>query len=107
MSMLQMVRRLKPGKTVHGFRSCFRDWVSELTEHRPEVAEMALAHTIQNKVERAYRRGNLLDRRRTLMLDWASYCNGPATTNVIPFHSEQSTNIQKSIKISGRNATGY
>jgi integrase len=107
MSMLQMVRRLKPGKTVHGFRSCFRDWVSELTEHRPEVAEMALAHTIQNKVERAYRRGNLLDRRRTLMRDWASYCNGPATTNVIPFQSEQSTNIQKSIKISGRNANGY
>lgn len=107
MSMLQMVRRLKPGNTVHGFRSCFRDWVSELTEHSPEVAEMALAHTIQNKVERAYRRGNLLDRRRSLMNDWASYCNGLEVTNVIPLHAKQCTNIQESIKISRRNATGF
>lgn len=74
MAMLMMVRRLKPNLTVHGFRSTFRDWVSEETEHSPEVAEMALAHTIGNKVEAAYRRGKLLERRRRLMQDWESFC---------------------------------
>ena len=74
MAMLMMVRRMQPGLTVHGFRSTFRDWVSEETDHSPEVAEMALAHTIGNKVEKAYRRGNLLERRRRLMQDWESYC---------------------------------
>jgi integrase len=54
MAMLMKVRRLKKGLTVHGFRSTSRDWVSEETEHSPEVAEMALAHTIANKVEAAY-----------------------------------------------------
>ena len=75
MAMLMMVRRMQSGLTVHGFRSSFRDWVSEETDHSPEVAEMALAHTIGNKVEQAYRRGNLLERRRQLMQDWESYCN--------------------------------
>ena len=74
MAMLMMVRRMKSGLTVHGFRSTFRDWVSEETDHSPEVAEMALAHTIGNKVEKAYRRGNLLERRRRLMQDWEDYC---------------------------------
>jgi integrase len=106
MSMLQMVRRLKPGKTVHGFRSCFRDWVSELTEHSPEVAEMALAHTIQSKVERAYRRGNLLDRRRSLMNDWASYCDGPTSKNVIPLHGDHNMTNQQSLRISRISAAG-
>jgi integrase len=74
MSMLMKTRRLKRGLTVHGFRSTFRDWVSEETDHSPEVAEMALAHTIANKVEAAYRRGKLLERRRVLLADWESYC---------------------------------
>ena len=74
MAMLMMVRRMQTGLTVHGFRSTFRDWVSEETDHNPEVAEMALAHTIGNKVEKAYRRGNLLERRRRLMQDWEDYC---------------------------------
>ena len=74
MAMLMMVRRMQAGLTVHGFRSTFRDWVSEETDHSPEVAEMALAHTIGNKVEKAYRRGNLLERRRLLMQDWEYYC---------------------------------
>lgn len=74
MAMLMMVRRMQSGLTVHGFRSSFRDWVSEETDHNPEVAEMALAHTIGNKVEQAYRRGNLLERRRCLMQDWQSFC---------------------------------
>ena len=85
MAMLMMVRRMKAGLTVHGFRSTFRDWVSEETDHSPEVAEMALAHTIGNKVEKAYRRGNLLERRRRLMQDWESYCTaGADSTTTLP-----------------------
>jgi len=83
MSMLMMVRRMKKGLTVHGFRSTFRDWVSEETEHSPEVAEMALAHAIGNKVEAAYRRGKLLERRRVLMTDWESYCMTGRWGNVV------------------------
>ena len=74
MAMLMAVRRYRTGLTVHGFRSSFRDWVSEETTHSSEVAEMALAHTITNKVEAAYRRGILLERRRALMLDWEKFC---------------------------------
>ncbi len=74
MAMPMMPRRLGIDATVHGFRSSFRDWVSEETEFSPEIAEMALAHTIQSKVERAYRRKDLLERRRVLMNAWESYC---------------------------------
>lgn len=59
--------------TVHGFRSSFRDWAAETTSHPPEVVEMALAHTIENRVEAAYRRGDLMDKRRALMADWAAF----------------------------------
>jgi integrase len=83
MSMLMMVRRIRSGLTVHGFRSTFRDWVSEETDHSPEVAEMALAHAIGNKVEKAYRRGKLLERRRRLMQDWESYCLNKQSRNVL------------------------
>jgi integrase len=61
--------------TVHGFRSTFRDWCAENTNYPNEVAEMALAHTITNAVERAYRRGDLLDKRTRLMTDWCRYIN--------------------------------
>ncbi len=74
MAMLMLVRRIQTGITVHGFRSGFRDWVSEETNHSPEVAEMALAHTITNRVEAAYRRGALLEKRRILMNDWQEFC---------------------------------
>ena len=84
MAMLMMVRRLSLGITVHGFRSTFRDWVSEETEYSPELAEMALAHTIGNKVEAAYRRGNLLERRKVLMKHWESFCQGSDLQNVQP-----------------------
>ena len=80
MSMLMLLRRIEPNITVHGFRSSFRDWVAEETNHSPEVAEMALAHKIANKVEAAYRRGTLIERRRALMEDWASYCMSTCTT---------------------------
>ena len=74
MAMSMLLRRLGYTVTVHGFRSTFRDWVAEETTHSPEVAEKALAHSITNKVESAYRRGDLLDPRRRLMADWESYC---------------------------------
>jgi integrase len=64
---------MAPGFTVHGFRSTFRDWVGEETEIAGEVAEMALAHQIQNKVEAVYRRGNLFQRRVSLMNQWLAY----------------------------------
>ena len=62
----------------HGFRSTFRDWCSEQTAYPREVAEQALAHTIVNKVEAAYRRGDLFEKRRLLMQEWARYCQSPA-----------------------------
>lgn len=74
MAMLSLLRRVSPGLTVHGFRSTFRDWVSEETNHSSDVAEMALAHTIKNKVEGSYRRGNLFTKRKVLMEDWQNYC---------------------------------
>lgn len=75
MAMPMMLRRAKIDATVHGFRSSFRDWVSEETEHPSEVAEMALAHMIGNKVEAAYRRKDLLEKRRLLLNDWGEYCS--------------------------------
>ena len=62
--------------TVHGFRSSFRDWVGEETSFAGDVAEMALAHTIKDKTEAAYRRGSMLDKRRILMNNWTDYCSG-------------------------------
>jgi integrase len=78
-----MLRRARVNVTVHGFRSSFRDWVSEETNHPSEVAEMALAHTIGNKVEAAYRRKDLLEKRRVLLVDWESYCSNPIQSNVV------------------------
>lgn len=75
MAMPMMLRRAKVDATVHGFRSTFRDWVSEETTHSSEVAEMALAHVISNKVEASYRRKDLLDKRRLLLNEWQEYCN--------------------------------
>ncbi len=62
------------GETVHGFRSSFRDWAAEQTAYPSDVIEMALAHTIANRVEAAYRRGDLFEKRRQLMADWAAHC---------------------------------
>jgi len=73
MAFLMLIRRLKRTITAHGFRSSFRDWASEATSFPREVAEMALAHTIENKVEAAYRRGDLLEKRREMMTAWADY----------------------------------
>lgn len=74
MLMLKLVKDMGLNITVHGFRSTFRDWVSELTDYSSELAEMALAHVIKNKVEAAYRRGDLFERRKKLMQDWCNFC---------------------------------
>lgn len=86
MAMSMLLRRMKVDVTVHGFRSAFRDWSAERTGYAHEVCEMALAHVIGNKSEAAYRRGDLFDKRRRLMDDWASYCasDGRAGINVTP-----------------------
>ncbi len=60
----------------HGFRSSFRDWAAEETNHPREVVEAALAHTVQDKVEAAYARSDLFERRRRLMDDWLAYLGG-------------------------------
>lgn len=74
-SMLQVIKkRMNLKITSHGFRSTFRDWASECTSFPNDVVEMALAHTIENKVEAAYRRGDLFLKRRKLMLAWGNYC---------------------------------
>jgi integrase len=75
MAMAMQLRRLGHSDiTVHGFRSSFRDWVWEETEFPHEVAEQALAHTIQNKADAAYRRGDALERGRSMMNAWADFC---------------------------------
>lgn len=79
MAMSMLLRRMKSEVTVHGFRSTFRDWASETTSYSHEVCEMALAHTIANKAEAAYRRGDLFQKRRNLMEAWADYCAQPAS----------------------------
>ena len=77
MSMAMLLRRMDVREvTVHGFRSAFRDWVGEETLYPREVAEAALAHTIGNEVERAYRRGDALTKRRELMADWEKFLSG-------------------------------
>lgn len=64
--------------TVHGFRSTFKDWAGDLTSYPNEMSEISMAHTIDDKVEAAYRRSDMLERRRRMMADWASYCDGQA-----------------------------
>ncbi|MEL7684850.1 tyrosine-type recombinase/integrase [Citromicrobium bathyomarinum] len=77
MAMLKTLKLMeRDDLTVHGFRSTFRDWAAETTSYPDAVVEMALAHTISNAVEAAYRRGDLFDKRTRLMAEWASYCAG-------------------------------
>lgn len=74
MTLTAVLRRMGVDAVPHGFRSTFRDWAAECTNHAREAAEMALAHTIENKVEAAYRRGDLFEKRRAMMEDWAGFC---------------------------------
>jgi integrase len=75
MALLALLGRMGRGDvTAHGFRSTFRDWAAERTNFPREVAEASLAHAIENKVEAAYRRGDLFDKRRRLMDAWGEFC---------------------------------
>lgn len=78
MALTMLLRRLKVDATAHGFRSTFRDWASEETDFPREAAEMALAHSVENKVEAAYRRGKLLEKRRALMEAWSKFVHASA-----------------------------
>jgi integrase len=81
MVLLMILRRINLEVTVHGFRSSFRDWAAEQTNFPREVCEMALAHAVENRVEAAYRRSDLFEKRRELMVDWASFViSGPAAS---------------------------
>jgi integrase len=84
MSLLMLLRRMgRNDITTHGFRSTFRDWVAEQTDCPSAVAEMALAHSIGNAVEAAYRRGDMLDKRRPLMAKWENYCTKPVASGTV------------------------
>ena len=78
--MLALLKRMKRDDvTTHGFRSSFRDWVGEATNFPNDAAELALAHKVADKVEAAYRRGSMFNKRRLMMEAWANYCAKPVT----------------------------
>jgi integrase len=88
MVMLMLLRRMgRTDLTAHGFRSTFSDWSAERTAFPREVVELALAHAVENKVEAAYRRGDLFDRRRSLMEAWACFCQASATDKVVALYA--------------------
>jgi integrase len=89
MAFLMLLRRMgQGGITAHGFRSSFRDWCAERTNFPSEVAEMALGHAVGDKVEAAYRRGDLFEKRRQLMDSWSAFCSMPSrdSARVVPLH---------------------
>jgi integrase len=79
-AMWKLAQELRPGLTVHGLRSTFRDWAGDRTAFPRDVIEFALAHKLPDKVEAAYRRGDALEKRRKLMEVWAQYCSAPASS---------------------------
>jgi integrase len=84
MAMPDVLQQMQRNEvTVHGFRSTFRDWAAEATAYPNHVVEQALAHTIGNAVEAAYRRGDLFEKRRYLMNDWAQFCGPPAADSAV------------------------
>jgi integrase len=93
MAMLRLMRSMKSGSgyVPHGFRSTFRDWAAETTAYPSEVVEMALAHAIESKVEAAYRRGDLFEKRRRLMAEWAKFCAAVSRGDgVVPIRGQSS-----------------
>jgi integrase len=90
MAFAMLLRRMGVGVTVHGFRSTFRDWAGEASTFPREIAEQALAHTIGDATERAYRRGDALEKRRRLMEAWARYCEPHRDRMVVPIHRRAS-----------------
>lgn len=87
MAMDMLLRRMKVDFTVHGFRSSFRDWAGEETSFPREIAEAALAHVVGDETERAYRRGDALEKRRKLMVAWANFCEPRKQGNVVDIKS--------------------
>lgn len=84
MSLTALIRRMKVDATAHGFRSTFADWAAEQTAYPVELREMALAHTLGNKTREAYQRGDMMERRRAMMGDWATYLTTiPTSASVI------------------------
>lgn len=86
MAFLMVLRRMDVAATAHGFRSAFRDWCAERTNFPREVCEMALAHTIRNKTEAAYRRGDLLEKRRDLMATWEAFATA-TSAEIVPLRA--------------------
>jgi integrase len=84
MALHMVLKRMEVPYTVHGFRSSFRDWCGEVTSFPREVAEAALAHVVGDETERAYRRGDALEKRRKLMEAWATYCEPRDQFLVVP-----------------------
>jgi integrase len=85
MAFLMMLRRMgHSGLTAHGFRSSFSTWCSERTNFPVEARELALAHNVGSKVEQAYMRGDLFDKRRRLAEAWARFCAAPVVAKVVP-----------------------
>jgi integrase len=80
MTLWKLLRSIRPGVTTHGFRATFRTWASERTNFQREVIEAALAHVVGDQTERAYARGDVLDKRRKLAEAWGEYCGRPAQT---------------------------
>lgn len=80
MTLLMVVRRMNLDAVPHGFRSTFRDWAAERTAYPGDLAEKALAHTVANKVEAAYQRGDMFEKRRRMMSDWAAFLSAPQAT---------------------------
>jgi integrase len=76
-ALRELLQEMRPHATAHGMRSSFRDWAAERTSYPNHVVEQALAHSISSAVERAYRRGDLFEKRRRLMADWAAWCARP------------------------------
>lgn len=92
-AILKLLKSSHPTLTVHGFRSSFRDWCAEMTSYPREVAEAALAHTLKDKTEAAYQRGDLFEKRRKLMDAWTGYClNGDEKAEVVPIGKKQRKN---------------
>jgi integrase len=96
MAMIKVLERMgRRDITVHGFRSTFRDWAAERTNYPREVAEMALAHAIENKVEAAYRRGDLFEKRSALMRQWAIHCGRIQTpSEIVQFEARASSSTR-------------
>ena len=82
---MKLLKADHPTLTIHGFRSSFRDWCAEMTNYPREVAEAALAHTLKDKTEAAYQRGDMFEKRRRLMDAWSTYCTkGKKAGDVVP-----------------------